>query len=155
MSNTNLQIIMRNRKQLRLRGVTAGALHILEAIARQAPGGFVRLSVAALGRIAGIGRSTALRHVHRLEALGLVVRLGPAIMLNAKTMLAVAAEAVASKAAYLKRLFLKKKSKTVRTRQQHGTYLDTNGVSEPLLSREESLADLRAMYIPPHLRKNR
>lgn len=159
MSNTNLSTIMRNRRELRARGVTAGALHILEAIARQAPEGLVRLSVAALGRIAGIGRSTALRHVQRLEELGMVVRIGPAIMVNAKTMLKVAADAVKNRAAHLKRLFLKRESKSVRTRQQHRTRTllldhDSAQIGETM-ARADAMRQLRETYIPPYLRKNR
>ena len=110
---TNLSHIMRNRRELRNRGVSAGALHVLESIARACPKGLTRLSVAAIGRMIGITRSVTLRHVQKLEALGLVVRIGSAIMVNARTVLRMAADAVKNRAAHLKRLFTKRKSKSV------------------------------------------
>lgn len=156
---TILSEIRSNRRELRNRGVTPTGLLILEALAYKAPGGFVRLSVAALGRMVGIGRATALRHVQKLEAIGAVIRLGPAIMVNAKGVLSWCAQACRNRAAHLKRLFHKKKSQHVCTLPTHRELLLTDSQESPEtwanLHRTDATAILAATYIPHWKRKNR
>lgn len=159
---STLLIIRSNRRELRDRGVTPSGLLILEALAYQAQvrksGGFIKLSVAALGRMVGIGRSTALRHVQRLERIGAVMRLGPAIMLNVKGVLAWRKEAAKKRAAQVKRLYSKRKSPRVRTRATHREEIYTSPQAQPETppqgDRLDALAWLRSNYIPPHLREN-
>lgn len=100
-----LSLIMRNRREFRARGLTAADLIVLESIARHCPLGMRRLSVAEVGRLVGLHRSTALHHVRRLEAFGAVVRLGAAMMCNARAVHAWSADAVKNRALHVKRLF--------------------------------------------------
>lgn len=120
MSNKLLSQLQGNRFAIRQLGVCATGLLILESIAYKQPGGgLVRVGPSELGRRAGVRRQTAHQHLRKLEALGLVVKLGCAYMLNVKTILAMVADAVKARAAHLKRLFLKKKSQSVRHRLTH------------------------------------
>lgn len=155
---TILSEIRSNRKELRNRGVTPTGLLLLESLAYKAPGGFVRLSVAALGRMVGVGRSTALRHIQKLEAIGAVVRLGPAIMINAKGVLSWCAQACKNRAAHLKRLFYKRKSESVRTLVTHRELNKTNDGETHQTWQNADASDARAVlaatYIPHWLRKN-
>lgn len=159
---STLSIIRANRRELRNRGVTPSGLLMLEALAvegqRRKTSGFIRLSVAALGRIAGIGRSTALRHVQRLEQIGAVMRLGPAIMLNVKGVLKWCADACKKRSAHLRRLYSKPKSQRVRTRATHSEEKYTSNQAQPepkpIGDRLDALSWLRSNYIPPHLREN-
>lgn len=155
---TILSEIRSNRKELRNRGVTPTGLLILEALAYKAPNGLVRLSVAALGRMVGVGRSTALRHIQKLEAIGAVLRLGPAIMVNAKGVLKWCADACRNRAAHLKRLFSKKKSQHVRTRATHRevhiSKPEENSETWGEMHRSYAVEALAATYIPHWKRKN-
>lgn len=153
-SRSTLSLIRSNRYALRQRGIGATGLLILEALAYKAPSGFVRLSVAALGRMVGVGRSTALRHVQRLEACGAVTRLGPAILLNVRSVLSWCAEAVKERAAHAKRLFAKRKSQHVSTRHTHREEYTPQASSCLELSREEALRQLQTTYVPFWQRRN-
>lgn len=158
---TNLSVIMRNRRELRQRGVTPAALLVLESIARAAPEGMARLSVAAVGRMVGIGRASSLAHVRRLEALGLVVRMGPAMMVCARSVLRVAADAVKGRAQHLTRLYRKKKAQAAARmaalyqvpppdagRKAPASFGDA-GSPDPARAR----AELQRLYVPVHLRQ--
>lgn len=145
-----LSCIRSNRRALRARGLTAADLLTLEALAVKAPTGFARVSVAALGRMTGVTRMTALRHIRRLEAVGAVVRLGPALMVNARSVVKWAADACVSRAAHVKRLFLLRKSARVTGsathRRQKGIENASMTETDMLVpDRQTCLADLRAM----------
>lgn len=158
---TNLSTIMRNRRELRKRGVTPAALLVLESIARAAPEGMARVSVAAVGRMVGIGRASALAHVRRLEALGLVVRMGPAMMVCARSVLRVAADAVKGRAQHLKRLYDKKKAQaTARMAALYQSGSSDAGRDRPASfgdpvspDRAAARAELQRLYVPVHLRQ--
>lgn len=113
MRNEILSTIRSNRRALRQRGLTAADLLTLEALAVKAPEGLRRVSIAALGRMTGVSRMTALRHVRRLEAVGAVVRVGCALGLNVRGLLSWAAEAATARLERAKALFLLRKAKAV------------------------------------------
>lgn len=158
---SNLSVIMRNRRELRKRGVTPAALLVLESIARAAPEGMARVSVAAVGRMVGIGRASALAHVRRLEARGLVVRMGPAMMVCARSVLRVAADAVNARAQHLKRLFLKKKAQAAaRMAALYQVPAPDASCKAPASffdagspDRATARAELQRLYVPVHLRQ--
>jgi len=110
--NGLLSKIRSNRRGLRARGLTSGDILALEAIAAVSGGGR-RLSAAAIGRLVGVSRSTGLWRVRRLEAVGAIIRLRGAILLNVKGMLGWLETACRERLASVKRLFIKNKSKNV------------------------------------------
>lgn len=157
-SKSLLSLIRSNRKALRLRGLTAADILTLESVAAFAPSGFRRLSVAAVGRMCGTGRQTALRHIRRLEAAGAVVRLGPAIMVNVRSVLAWCADAVRGRVETLKRLYAKRNSERVTRRVTHRRQQDDEGSSvadEAMVipDRQTALADLRALWAAREARR--
>lgn len=157
-SKSLLSLIRSNRKALRLRGLTAADILTLEAVAALAPCGFRRLSVAAVGRMVGTGRQTSLRHIRRLEAAGALVRLGPALMVNARSVLKWCADAVRGRVETLKRLYAQRKSRCVTTRPTHRRQEAEEGgnrADEALVipDRLTALADLRALWAAREARR--
>lgn len=157
-SRSLLSLIRSNRRALRARGLTAADLLMLESLAVLAPVGFGRVSVAALGRLTGTGRATALRHVRRLQAVGAIVRLGSAMMVNARSVLSWCADACKDRAARLKFLYLRRKSKLVCTLQTHRSKDNKSAMNMGDLGALVPLdavtarAELALTYIPVHLR---
>jgi hypothetical protein len=159
MSTSLLSTIRSNRRELRSRGCTASQLLILEAVAFKASGALCRLSVAAIGRLVGISRSVALRHIQKLEAIGAIIRLPRAILLNTSGILKWCAAACNKRVQHLKALFIKRKKQNV---VQSATHREERYSLEPkndLLPVYSSVADARSAllscYIPLHLRSNR
>lgn len=155
-----LSTIRANRRELRARGCTAADLLFLESVAAMMAGrlGLIRLSVAAVGRMLGIARSTALRHCERLEERGLLLRCRFGIAVNVSAVLAAAADAVKHRAEHLKRLFQKRFLESVSTRLTHSVQVSKELVQEPgeavaAVSSFDARAALAAMYVPVHLRK--
>lgn len=159
---TTLSKIRSNRRELRKRGVTPAGLLVLEACAYRCGDGMARVSVAALGRMVGVSRSAALRQVQRLEALGALVRIGSAIMLNVRGVLSWCTSAALARVEHVKRLYLRKKQ-AAAARVFGGGVAPAAGstpVPVPLpvpssQSRQEALAELAASYVPVHLRQSR
>ena len=145
---------------------------MLEALAFKAPGGLSRISVAALGRMAGVGRSTALRVVQRLERIGAVVRVGPSIMLNTASVLKWLAAGCMERARACRQRYLAEKERARRRREAakalkekaesesvayHATHREriyNSGADAGWLvpERAQALAELSATYVPVHLR---
>lgn len=151
-------MIMGNRREFRARGLTAADLIVLESIARACPAGMRRLPVAEIARLVGLHRSTALHHVRRLEAFGVVFRLGAAMMVNARSVLSWAADAVKNRALHVKRLCLLRYSQLVGRRLPPRVKKDIPAAVVPDLAmpspdRASALADLKAAYVPLHLRR--
>lgn len=154
---STLARIRANRRALRRRGLQATDILMLEAVAHTCGDGLKRFSVAALGRLVGVGRATALRHVRRLEAVGALIRFRSAIGLNVAGVLSWCEEACRDRAAALKRLFLLRKSKSVCTRppyREKKVKKEPEG-AVPVMDRLQALAELAETYVPVHLRRHR
>lgn len=154
-------VIYRNRRALRERGLTAADLLFLEAVARHCGDAMKRLSVAAVGRMIGIRRSTALHHARRLQAAGALVRVQSAMMVNVRSVLSWAADAVKTHLEHAKRLFSLRYSQRVSTCLTHGSKEKKEGLGGWLapsptfdsgMDRHSALAELAASYVPVHLR---
>jgi DNA-binding Lrp family transcriptional regulator len=159
--NRLLTQIRSNRHALRRRGFTSADLLALEALAHVAPNGLRRLSVAALGRLIGIKRAGALARIRRLEAAGAVIRVGRALGVNAAALFKWAAESTRDRlAAFAKAKLLKAKRKigNVCIRERIGEEKNQKAPQSAewsIISRSDALEQLRATYIPPHLRAAR
>ena len=145
MIKSPLSVIRSNRKELRKRGCSAGDLLILEAVAFKSPqGGLVRVSVAAVGRMVGVGRSSALRSIQKLERLGAVVRIGAAMMLSVRFVLKQLLSDAVERAKSLRRAFCLHR-KRLRERSELIKALETKAESESVAH----CATHRAKYISP------
>jgi len=85
-----VSIIRHNQRALRKVGASTADLHSLDVIARAAPSGLARMTGGDLGRITGVSRQTACYHMRRLEALGLILRIGSMVMISVDGLLGIA-----------------------------------------------------------------
>lgn len=157
---TVLSVIRSNRRELRNRGLTAADILFLESLAFVTAQRRARsVGIAAVGRLIGVSRQAAHQRSLRLEAAGAVFRVGGALMLNVRGLLAWTASAVKSRLEAVRRAFQRKKERSVKHLLTHRG-LDknpsTNMFTDPLLAVvgtvAENLAALKSAYVPVHLR---
>lgn len=98
-------LIAGNLRELRKRGLSAADLLALEKLAILCSRGSGIVRVSALGRLLGIGRAGAHKRLARLTEKGFAVRVGRAVMLNIRSILAMACDAVKARASRAKELF--------------------------------------------------
>lgn len=146
-----LKLLSKRRRTLRQMGLTTCTLQFVEKyfqLKRTNP----RVSLADVSRVLGYSRSLATRYMKRAEELQLVVRVGNTFILFAKTLLVLAASKLNQ---IRKRLYLKAKSKSVHTRSTHRETNIFSNENWGYQTRQEALADLKASYIPVHLRRHK
>lgn len=152
---TVLSDIRKNRRELRKRGLTGADLLTVESIAFVLAG---RRSchAADVARLVGVSRQAAWRRIVRLEALGAVIRIGRAVMLNIRGLLRWATEGVAARLEAARLRFQKKKREVVNLLATHRSEEVQKPFTEPLLTVfgtvAENRAALSALYVPVHLR---
>ena len=145
-----LTAIQKNRRTLRGMGMTSQGIQIIETYFKLKHRNR-RVGYADVARVLGIHRSLVTRHFKRAEALNLVVRIGPTAILMAKKVLKLG---LAKAKQIRKRLYSQRKSKFVDTRSTRKGNNNNSRVYDSGITRSQALQDLKAMYIPPHLRKN-
>lgn len=155
---TVLSDIRKNRRELRKRGLTGADLLTVESIAFVLAG---RRSchAADVARLVGVTRQAAWRRIVRLEALGAVIRIGRAVMLNIRGLLRWATEGVAARLQAARLRFQRKKREVVNLLATHRREEVLKPFSDPLLTVCGTVAENRAalagMYIPVNQRKSR
>lgn len=123
-------LIAKNFRELRKMGLTSADLLALQQLAILCRNGSGIVRVSSLGRLLGISRSGAHYRLARLERLGVVVRVGRAVILNVKSLLRMAARAVVARAAHAKELFSWQK-KAKRSKPQTDTrQIDKRGLEK-------------------------
>lgn len=91
-------LISRNLRELRKLGLSSADLLALEKLAILCRKGRGIVRVSDLGRLLGISRQGAHKRLSRLCAASCAVRVGRAVMLNVKGLLAMAADAARARA---------------------------------------------------------
>lgn len=91
-------LIGRNLRELRKRGLSSADLLALEKLAILCRKGRGIVRPSDLGRLLGISRQGAHARLARLAGAGVAVRLGRAVMLNVRGLLAMAADAARARA---------------------------------------------------------
>lgn len=151
--NSVLTLVRGNRHELRKRGLTSADVLALESIAYLAERGRGRsVRAAAVGRSLGVTRQAAHLRVRRLEAAGAIFRVGGAILLNVRGLLKWAAAAVRGRLEAVRRCFDRKKACSVKHVLTHRVQDMEETIGAGLVDRFDAVEQLRATYIPVHLR---
>ena len=171
-THQQLRLIRQNRRAFRNRGATSQTLQCVETffeLKAKKP----RVRIADVARALGVDRKIVSRHMARAEAMQLVVRSGRTFYLFAKMVLQTVQEAVTQRVEDAKRkatnrlnyLIRRIKSGKRDNRPDHIKRIhkiDAKAIEQAIspemsggMTRQQARKELKAMYIPPHLRKNR